>query len=243
MIVRRLNDAGLRRFEQFLDSLTTNRPESCAKFVLEDAGLTESLDAVIDVEPREFFCRFDIAAYLFTKLGDAGLPNIERDVGLWSWLALFYFESLCRPGPDGRRKPGERARWIPAVREARRYYRHLLAGPFLIYRAHRDDPTRAMVLLFHRPHEVGHFMYQLASRKEIIINSAVVETATKLYYDAKTKRAKRGSQSQHVPGSVFRFAAILNQFDLTWDLQRVTSSQLVTMLPSEFDQFREKSAR
>lgn len=240
MIVRRLNEDGVRRFGQFLDSLSSDRPDDIPSPLLQDPQYSEELTipTQIDIDQRTFDRRFDAAKYLYDKLDNTGLRDIERDIGLWSWLALFYFETLCSKSRNGRWIPGERSHWIPSVDDWRRYCRHFLAGGFRIYRSHRDDPSRAMVLLYHSPQTIGHFVYQLAQRQELIVNSAVIETATRLYYDSSTGRGKRGAQTEKTSGSVFRFTIVLNQLDLTWDLQRLTSSQLLAMLPAEFDRFK-----
>ena len=96
-----------------------------------------------------------------------------------------------------------------------------------------------MVLLYGPLFTVGHFVYQLASRGELLTNRAVLEAATSLYIDSQRLRPKRGGVSRG-PGGVFRFADVMNQFDLVWDLQSLTSDRLLTLLPSEFQKFLPK---
>ena len=238
MILRKLNDAGIQEFESFLDSLTTDNPLPIPQSILADPTTSESLPVEVDVTPQVFGNRFKLAQYLNDRLPNAGVRELEKDKGLWAWLSLYFFDELCPVGRDSRRKPKDRARWIPATTNYRKYYRHLLAGPYRIYRAHRDDPSRAWGLLCGPLDRPGDIVEQLASRQEIVTNKAVVETATRLYIDSKTNRPKRGAAGKG-EGSARRFAEMLNQFDVTWDLSVMKSSDLIGILPREFDNFRQ----
>lgn len=235
--VRRLNELGLRRFADFLDSLKTDAPEGYPDGLLSDPAATEELDADVTVVNTTFGSRFEAAKYLDERLSSSSLTEVERDKGLWAWLALFYFEELCPPGVGNRRKPGELARWIPEVNNFQRYYRHLLAGPYRIYRAHRDDPERALALLWGPLDRPGEIVEQLASRQEIVTNKAIIQSATTLYFDPEAKKPRRGAGGKGA-GSPRRLADVLNQFDVTWDLYAMTAGDLLELLPREFERFR-----
>jgi hypothetical protein len=163
------------------------------------------------------------------------LTNIESDQGLWTWLSLFYFDELYPPAARVRRKPGERARWILNT-SGRRYYRHLLAGPFLIYKSHRDNPDRAMVLLCGPLADPGEIVAQIASRQEIVTNRGLMEAAKMLYYDSSNRKPKRGAASK-TKGAARRFADVMNQFDVTWDLYSLEAADVIRLLPDEFSRF------
>jgi hypothetical protein len=237
VIVRRLSAAGLEEFERFLDSLTTDTPLPVPSWLLIDPAMSEVLPRETVIEKKKFDNRSDAAKYLNEIIPQTELAEPEKDAGLWAWLALFFFDQFCAADSSGRYKPGARAKWVPATGDYRRYYRHLLAGPYLIYRAHRDEPNRALVLLCGPLDRPGDVVEQLASRQEIVTNKAVLETATKLYINPETSLPKKGAASK-AGGSARRFAEILNQFDVTWDLSIMTSSDLLAMLPKEFDKFR-----
>jgi hypothetical protein len=132
---------------------------------------------------------------------------------------------------------GEQARYIPAVTDFQKRYRHLLAGPFRVFRTHRDNPARALVLLCGPVHKPGEIVEQIINRQEIISNPKAVEAATTIYFDARTGSFKRGAAGKG-GGSARRFAEILNQFDVTWDLYWMSAAGILSKLPSEFDRFR-----
>jgi hypothetical protein len=237
MKLRRFNEKGTQEFEQFLDTLTSDVPLPIPTSLLTDPDMSEQSPVAVEIEPHVFANRFQLAEYFSDRLPRSGIRELEKDKGLWAWLSLYFFDQLCPVDGNGRRKPGNRARWIPATTDYRKYYRHLLAGPYRIYRAHRDNPSRALALLSGPLDKPGDIVEQLASRQEIITNKAIVETATKLYIDTSTKRPKRGAAGKSA-GSARRLAEVLNQFDVTWDLSVMDSPGLLTLLPKEFDRFR-----
>ncbi len=237
MILRRLNDQGIERFESFLDAVAVNAHEPVPRGLLEDSTFSDQLGPVIRVEQADFKNHFDISKHLYESfLESPGLHDIERDRGLWAWLSLFYFEKLCPVARDGSRKPGERARWILNV-TSRRYYRHLLAGPWLVFRLHAADPERAMALLCSPMHQLSDVYLELVDNQKLISVPSVVEAVTKLYYDPQTASLKRRT-GRDSPGGARRFGEIMEQFNCTWDFHSLNSDQIIGFLPQEFDPFK-----
>ncbi|MCU0770483.1 MAG: hypothetical protein MUE94_01765 [Verrucomicrobia bacterium] len=209
--------------------------------LLEDPALTEELPGEVEVLPRVFTNRLD-AGLFFNDLVDRAAINLpERDQGLWAWLTLFYFDQVCPADGNGRRDPKDEARLLPILDNHQRFYRHLLVGPFLIVRAHRDLPKRAIAMLCNPLWKPGEIAEQLASRKELVTNRAVAEAATELYYDPTKDSFKRGAGSD-VRGAARRLATLLNQLDLTWYLYGLSAAELLQLLPKEFDRFRTQVA-
>jgi hypothetical protein len=204
---------------------------------LTDPETSEPIEPAVEVHPRSFANRLEMARYVYDLLSASRIESPETDAGLWAWLALFYFEQLCPSDRSGRARPGERARWIPLVEDFRRYYRHLIAGPYRVFKAHRDEPERALALLCGPPHEVSEVYRELAGRQELVTNSAVIAAVTRIYYDDAKGKLKRVGTSR-TPGSVRRFVEVLMQLDVTWDLYSMSADELIVMLPPEFDRFR-----
>ena len=241
MELRRLTDEGVRGFGEFLDSLTTGAPQDYPRELLTDEHASEPCGDAVQVEGRHFGSRLAAAQYIYEQLSGSEIQDPERDAGIWAWLALFYFDELCPRDRDGRLVPKEKARWVPAIGDYKKYYRHLLAGPYLIYKAHRDDPQRAIVLLCGPLHKPGEIVEQILGRQEMIANKAVVELASRLYYDAANGSFKRGAAGKG-GGSARRLADFVNQLDLTWDLYAMSADELMQMLPAEFDRFTPQPA-
>ncbi len=239
MKLRRLTPAGIAAFGEYLDALEHEPARLVPSDVLNKPMLSEQLPVDVEITQRKFGSRFEVAEYFDNQFSDAGLPESERDAGLWSWLALFYFDQVCPPDHAGERSPGERARYILEPGNYQRYYRHLLAGPYRIYRAHRKNPEIALAVLCQPLDKPGDIVEQLASRQELVTNPAVMAAATILYVDKDTNQPKRGAQtkSETKGGGPRRLAVVLNQFDVTWDLYAMQVKELLGVLPAEFGRF------
>ena len=190
---------------------------------------------------REFTNRLEAGRFLNELMDTANVQLPERDQGLWTWLTLFFFDEVCPADGNGRRNPKDEARLIPLLDNHQRFYRHLLVGPFLIVRAHRTQPERAVAMLCNPLWKPGEIAEQLASRKELVTNHAVADVATRLYYDPATGSFKRGAGSD-VKGAARRLATLFNQLDLTFYLYGMSCDEMLALLPKEFDRFRQVAA-
>lgn len=95
-------------------------------------------------------------------------------------------------------------------------------------------------MLYNPLSKPGDIVEQSASRQEFVTNKAVVEAATRLYIDGASRTAKKGAGGKG-PGSARRFAEVLNQLDVTWDLYAMSADDLLSILPAEFNRFRNSS--
>lgn len=227
--IRSLNNAGLQALREFLADLRQDPTAAPPVGILTDPAFSERFAVDVEVEHRLFASRFEAGEYLYEVFRTAGVLAVDRDKGVWAWLALFYFDALC-PESRGRRSPGEDARWIPDLRP-RRYFRHLLVAPYAIYRAYALHPQEAMILLCQPLHRPGTYPAELTSRKDLLTSHAVIGAATRLYYDPKTGKPRRKGQSRTAPGNLARFIAIVTQLDVTWDLHSLTADALLWRLP------------
>ena len=240
MLTRRLTQSGIEQFDAFLASLRDHPAADAPLDLLTESETSEPIDVEIEAEVRRFRSRLEIAEHL-SRMLRKDTSTLRADAGFWCWLALYWFESLC-PVVRDRWNPGDRFRWLADLEDPRRTCRHLLAGPFQIYRAHRDDPRRAMSLLCGTPAQPGALVPLIASRPSLVTCNAVVGVATRLYYDAAQGRNRPGLSAKS-PGSPRRFADVLSQLDLTWDLHSLSIEQLLTLLPSEFDEFHRSHSK
>jgi len=236
MNLRRLNDQGMSCFSQFLDSLTGDSPLPYPHALLTDSASTEEICTTARIEQRTFGSRFIAAEYLFSVLNNGDFIDIDRDPGFWAWLSLLYFDQLCPPNAKGQRRPGQRPRWI-LIPTGRRFYRHLLAGPYQLYRAFHETPGIAIGMLCGPLDKITRVYEEVAESPTLISNPAVVEVASRLYYDPKTQKTRRNISSA---GGARRFVEVLAQFDVTWDLNSLSADDIWGLLPSEFNRFMKK---
>ena len=237
MKLRRFNSDGIAAFRDYRARLVIEPILPPPVQLLEDAAYTEVVSDT-EVPSRAFATRLEAGRFFEGLLDAANILSPERDQGLWAWLTLFYFDEVCPADANGRRDPKtDEARLIPSLDNYQRFYRHLLLGPFLIVRAHRDQPDRAIGMLCNPLWKPGEIAEQLASRKELVTNPAVVEAATALYYDAASGSFKRGAGAK-TRGAPRRLADLLNQLDLTYYLYGMKTNELLALLPKEFNRFR-----
>jgi hypothetical protein len=236
MNLRRLTGVGIAKFGEYLDALKQEPGRLKPTDLLADDVSSEEVVPVRSINGEIPTTRLEAAQLLDQLLLSAPPYDTAADIGLWSWLALFYFDALCPSDGSGDRSPRERAAYIPEPGNFRRYYRHLLLGPYLIYQAHRDDPTRAQGLLCKPPHIIDDVVAQIASRYDYVTNPGIVGLTTELYYDVTKSTTKRGAGGKGA-GSPRRLADVLKQLDLTWDLYGMPVAELRQLLPREFNRF------
>jgi hypothetical protein len=234
-LVRSLNRTGIERLRAFLAELRTGATVRLPQELIDDPAYSHELPVDVGVELRGFGDRLDIARHFNERLGPLGREITDSDAGLWAWLALVYFDQLCPQADNGVRRPGQDYRHIPEFGYQHRY-RHLLFGPYQIYRRH-GELTR--LLLAGPLHSESGIYHEIVSRQDLIANKGVLQAAAALYLDPRRGRPKSGAQrSIRHPGTVRRFVRILQQLDLTYDIFALSGEQVLELLPPEFDVWR-----
>ncbi len=229
--LRKLNHRGIAAFREHLKAIRAGSEFQSSPAILYADEWSSAVQPRIDVAPRKFANKLDAAVYLTNVLRPVESQSLIADAGLWSWLALFYFDQLSPVGTDGKRRPREDYHYIPGDRRWL-YERHLLAGPWRLYRLHGD---RARVLLHPRVHQHGEFIYDLGYRRDLITNRGLVEAIDLLYWNPRTKRPKTGATTRSRPGNLRRLIAVLQQFELNYDLYGMRAAEILALLPHEFD--------
>jgi hypothetical protein len=234
-LVRSLTSHGIDRFRSYLAALRDGATLPPPKDLLHGTEYSEPLSQPVHVSHRHFRNRLELAAYFTEVLDPLPLEAVDTNLGLWSWLSLFYFDQVCPLDARGGRRPGRDYRHIPDLNRLFRH-RHLVYGPFRVYRLHGEHAT---LLLSGRP-DVEHKIYhEIAARQDLIVNPGVVDAATQLYYDPRTSGPKRAAYATRPsPGTVLRFINVLQQLDVTFDVHGMTGPQILELLPPEFNEWK-----
>jgi hypothetical protein len=149
-------------------------------------------------------------------------------------MALLWFEQLCPPDKIGRRRPGKQERWIPLLDNPRRYYRHFLLGPYLIFRAHEKQREILEPILCNPPNvATGEVFRTIVETQQFVTSVPIIALIGRLYYDPRAGRMKRGAGTK-TAGGVRRLGDLLSQLDLTYDLHSIKPDDLMHLLPKEF---------
>jgi len=232
-VVRRLTDPGTERFRGYLQGLREGSRAQPPRSLLADPKTSEPFAPELPIEKRTYETRLEAARYL-SRVFD-GISCLQEDIGLWTWLSLFYFEQVCPAKPDGTRSPGRDYRHILEPGYLRGH-RHLLGGAFLVYGLHGEQ---AALLLCTKVHQENMFHHELASRQIFISNPSIIQAANLLYLDPRRGRPKRGAQDpKRAPGTARRFVDVLQQLDVNYDLYSMSPDAIVRLLPPEFDKWR-----
>lgn len=235
MKIRRLNQLGIKKFEDYLKSL--KNPEGSqgeSPFdLLENPETSEPFPWEVEIEQKIFANRYEMGLYLVSLFERCEQSEINFDRGLWSWLALFFFDQLCSAGTDGRRRPSQIYNYILSS-DRRHQQRHAIRTTYLFVKEYGET----VYFMFSNPLDKrGEITEQLASRQDVLGCRGVIEAACSLYYDNLRKSPKRGASGKG-PGTVRRFGVVLRQFARTYDLFSLSGQRVLEILPGEFDRFR-----
>jgi hypothetical protein len=233
--VRTLNNQGIQKFKEYLYNLRQGWTGPSPKEILKSNSFSAEFKGEIEVENRPFSSKLEMAKYLYERLQVLPHPQVDQDVGLWSWLSVYYFDLLCPENNLGKRTPGRDYRYVLDL-NFRVYRYHMLLGPYTTYKLHGAGAP----LLLHGPlYETGRFYLELSARQAFITNRGIIEAANLLYFDATKGTPKRGAAvTARKPGALIRFIDVVQQLELTYDLYSMNGEEVLALLPSEFDQWR-----
>ncbi len=235
--VRVLTERGMQQVRSYLADLRKGSVRRHPAELLTETAFSAKMPGgtEVEIEKRTFQSKLEMAAYVYERFRMAPQAQVDQSPGLWSWLSLYYFDQLCPVNKLGRRIPGQDYRFILDL-DFRRYLRHLLFGPYQIYRLHAD---KAPLLLYGPLHKTNQYYVELSARQGILTNRGVIEAATLLYFDPLAGKPKRGAGgTARKAGNLIRFIDVVQQLDLTHDLYSMTGAEVLDLLPSEFDPWR-----
>jgi hypothetical protein len=226
--VRILNEKGIQKFRNYLGELREGSTRELPAELLADPLFSSITIGGLEVENRIFNSKLEIAKYIFEIIQILPQSQLEENVGLWSWLSLYYFDQLCPADNSGARNPGQDSRHILDL-DYRLYRYHLLFGPYNIYRLHGE---KAPLLLSSPLYETSRFYLELSARQGFNTNKGVIEAASLLYFDPVSGKPKRGAAATtRKPGALLRFIDVVQQLDLTYDLYSLTGEEVLRAYP------------
>lgn len=234
--IRRFKDYGVDWFNDYLTRYEEiNDPEIPDSIITSDI-YTQVINDEVFIYTPQFRTRFEIGRFLSAIISETGSNELEGDINFWSWLSAYFFDLICPKDDQGVRKIREIARYIPQPGNFRRYYRHMLLAPFLIYESNKDNPERTLPILCSPPHILSEMFERLVSTQWIIQSKNLVNLVYYLYYDEGTQMNKTGAASKS-DGGVRRLVKVLDQYTRTWDLLGTPLEELLSLLPDEFNKF------
>ncbi len=241
--VRRFNESGIAEFSSRLVAAKQGAEVDFSE-LLDAAGWVDELPGGLGVEVdpvalQPSSTRLQVAELLVDLLEPLeGLQGyrVDHDRGLWSWLSALWLPALA-PGEAGELNLLHQERYIPDF-DYRKYYRHLLIGPYLIGRAYKSDLDAVMAVLATLVSKPGEVVAQLTAQPDLVRSPSIMRAATSLYFDPSTGGIRAGAGGKDTPGTARRLVTALQQLELTWDVHPMDPEQLLDLLPDEFQPFR-----
>ena len=237
MPILRLNQKGKNRFLAFLDSQRTSHPQPFPAELLQESQYTELIRGNrLWLDDLELDDALRTAEQLDSIVQKLDLRSAERDSGFWSWCSAYLFDKLCKKDRNSNYIMRESAVWIAEPDNWRRYYRHYLASIWQVFHLHKDKKEELKILLKRPVNTPGELWGQVAANQGHITNPAFLELIYKLFWDKENNRRKHGAGGS----GPRRLMRVLSQFELTYDLSSMSCTQIIQLLPPEFDRFKPK---
>ncbi len=235
--LRYFNEAGRGQWRQWLEELKNDSAKAFPAELLTNPDCTRRAPGGATVEARVFATKFELAETLAPAIAAVRAARLPADYwpGLWDWLAAFYFDSICPPQPNGRRKLNDLVRYNFNPVWNRRY-RHRVFGPVELF---SRLGTNSRLLIHGEPASLTDWEEQTASRYQISGSIGIAEALFRLYWDHAKQAPKKGAApNSKKPGTLRRFGDLVQQFDRTFDLLSIGSDAILDLLPKEFAPFR-----
>lgn len=239
MKIRQLNSQGRAAYRAWLEQRSLG--EMPPSELLQASDLTEeALDAAIDPS-KQFPSRYAFGEYLMEVLSgmDHKVLLSARFDGLWDWLTIAYFNQFGKKMSRPWHYTVSRAGHAGSLA-----YRHLARTTFEMFWRHG---TASKVMLHADMATWGDLSEQLTSRQNVAHHRGYIEAACALYLrDDKVvrgaagrakplKRRKPGDTSGR--GGVARLAVAVRRLSRTYDTHALATSEMLSVLPSEFKSF------
>lgn len=234
--LRVMNRNGTESFRSYLRELKEGKITKIPEFDEEEYSQTYPVACDLD-RHLVFGTKLEFGKYINQKFTSSKIKREEvtANAGIWTWLAYFWF-TLLTTDNVGKQRIGEDYRYIFSD-DFRTHYRHLVWLPYDMIALHGENASR--LFLYGEIPVQGDFIEQVASRLDLYSNTAVVDSATRLYFDQSHLTGKRGAQSRTRPGNVRRFVTVLKQLNLTYDLYSTSSIEIIDLLPKEFEKWKQ----
>jgi hypothetical protein len=236
--VRRLNEAGISEFLK-INWGKCSQDEGNPPDILLDPKFSEEVifsngnTREIDTEAT-FSNGIEMVEVLRLSIGDRLQPGDTKDVGLWAWLSLAFYDQIRAKDKDGNWKSCAAARMIPSGRTVS-YYRHSMSARYFMHSVHGNN---SLWILQGPINRWSDLYEQISSTSWIISSTSIIEAVQKLYYDPSLPNGIKKGAAGKMEGSARRLVAVLNQFWETYDLRSMSSDQILDLLPSEFVNFK-----
>lgn len=227
-------DVGLKKFENAYDYARRclgDNEKTVIPIDIDDHLSDENIkiiDHSVELPLGPFSTRFVFAEELFKVLGSDLIENEMYNVNLWSGLACFYFDQICKNSQGhyvaGKKvhRLGENARVILNT-GGFRIYRHLVWGPLRLF----YYTTGSSKKILSKPLYKGGDAYEAIASRRNLLNVAGLEMCNKIGWLPKRRDFIKNFQSsdKSLPWTVRNVALTLNQLEVNYSISDCESPE------------------
>jgi hypothetical protein len=231
-------------FSSFIDRIKAGSSEEPPYYLLEGTECATPLElrhGTVEIDgSKTIVTRMDLGRYIASFLRTPqDFALVIDDVGIGAFLSLLFFERICVKRDDGTWDAKAKDRYIPALYNRRKFYRHAVFSSLCVFNLHGE---KGRLYLCQEAHIHPDTMEQIGSRESLILNSSVIELADMLYWDSLSGRVKERTVSYNpIPdGAMRRFVgpgSFTEQYGTVYDFWSMDANSLLALLPPEFDEW------
>ena len=241
MQVREFNKEGIEAFRRFLEECRVSekngeistrqelKPERLK--LLQDEKLSSKVQPVCEVADVSFTTKGEAAASLQKMLKKIPESELVKNVGLWSWLSLRYFDLIRSEGGKVRSINNDYYYILDINSRFYFHYRHLL---FVSWTILNIAPEHNRLMLSTPVSTLGGVTIEIMKRQHLRRIPYIFELLDKLYWDESRGQARKGTTGKGRGSLTERLPMRIQQLEMTYDLQGMSADNLIELLGEEF---------
>ena len=235
--VRELTPEGITYAKRLLNDAREGRVTNISNDLLADDRYAKPTATECFVEERRFSTRRDAGKYLSQALKPLGISNVHRNFQLWSWLGMFFFDSLVDRDSQIRIRnlPDYAFVIVENQTDTRDVLAHRLMLAWETYELHGED--FAAWMLSQPVMSIGALGGRLIRSQQRFSSHGIVKLIGILYINQQSGALKRGAGNHDAIGGIRRLNDFLDQLYMTYDVYGMRAEQLLALLPDEFRHF------
>lgn len=239
--IRSLTESGIEQFRRYCCLLKDQPSADPPYWLLCDPVHSVAVSGSAFVESRGFGSKYEFGQYFHGQVhGRIPVQILRNSAGIWAWMALFYLDALSSFA-NGKRKMLAIEKYIASSKDIREGLdKHLLYFPWKLVSLHAD----AVAWMLYTPlRDDTKFLRELANSYRRNVRKEFLDLAKTVFYDDRNRKFKRGATANGSkrPGTLRRLDRVADQLDMTFDIFGLQASELVYLLPAEFDRWRPRN--
>lgn len=249
--MRALNREGCSAFKDWLLSLGENPSADIPLHFLSEDIYSYEITNSRTLDNRVFSTKYELAESLTPLIREVEDLRVSHDCwpGIWSALALFYFESVCNQNDIGW-SPNSVSYYVYGEHTGnkQKFYEHRIYGPITLYRTSPESVRPFFEGRFKSPSVMGQYEMSIGASNELAENPTILEILRKLYVRmdgsvqafTTTESFSGSSKKWDKPGGIRRIPKVCRQLRRNYDLPSISCDSLLELLPEEFHNWLEE---